>query len=33
MKGKNWRRYVVMAIALLMALVMMAGLVIPYLMR
>ena len=33
MKGKNWRRYVVMAIALLMAFVMLAGLVIPYLMR
>lgn len=30
---KNWRRYVIMGIALLMAVVMMAGLVLPYLFR
>ena len=31
MKGKNWRRYFAMAIALLMAIAMLAGLVVPYL--
>ena len=30
---KNWRRYVIMGIAMLMAVVMMAGLVLPYLFR
>ena len=30
---KNWRRFVIMGIALLMAVVMMAGLVLPYLFR
>jgi hypothetical protein len=30
---KNWRRYVVMGIALLMAVLMMAGLVLPYIFR
>ena len=31
MKRKDWRRYVAMGIALLLALVMLAGLIIPYL--
>lgn len=31
MKGKNWRRYFVMGVALLIAVLMLAGLVVPYL--
>ena len=31
MKQKNWRRYIAMGIALLMAIAMLAGLVVPYL--
>ncbi len=31
MKRKNWARYFAMGLALLMALVMLAGLIVPYL--
>ena len=33
MKRKNWKRYVAMGIALLLAVLMLAGLVLPYIFR
>ena len=33
MKKKNWRRYIAMGIALLLAVLMLAGLVLPYIFR
>jgi hypothetical protein len=33
MKRKNWARYLIMGLAFLMALVMLAGLIVPYLLH
>lgn len=33
MRRKNWRQYVAMGIALLLAVIMLAGLIIPYLVK